>query len=568
MTEPLPPLARTFATGLVGGALAVAVVTVVARVVGLGRWVVFSKTVGGGCLADAYNTANLLPNVLFEVVAGGALAGAVVPVLAGAVARADRAAIDHTVSALLSWTLLLLVPVSLLTALAARPAVQALLGDDPDCVGAVDAGTRMLLMFTPQLVCYGLAVVLGGTLQAHRRFLAAALAPLVSSVVVITAYLCFVALADGERAVAAVPRSAEAALAVGTTLGVAALALTVALPIRSTGVRVRPTLTFPDGVFPRVRALAVAGIAILLAQQVTLLVIAWLANHSGDPGALTAYTWAWAVYLVPFAVLAVPLATTAFPRLAAAAEAGDDQRVARLTASTTRAVVLVSAGGAALIAAARIPISRVFATNGGLADAGALADGIGTFAPGLVGFGLVAHLTRVLYAGHHGRAAAGAVVGGWLLVIAADIALVAAVEDRNTVAALGAGNAVGMTAAGLLLVAAVARAYGGGALGGLGRTAAVAVGAAVIAAELGNLLGLAFEDSGFAGALAGTAGCAALAVAVFLAIVAAADRATLTSLHPRLTADDIRGDGPTPTDDIRSDGPTPTDVIRSDGGGP
>lgn len=550
-----PPAARAFAAGLAGGALTVAVVTVVARVVGLGRWVVFSKTVGGGCLADAYNTANLLPNVLFEVVAGGALAGAVVPVLAGAVARSDRAAIDRTVSALLSWTLLLLLPVSVVTALVARPAVKALLGDDVDCAGAVDAATRMLLMFTPQLVCYGLAVVLGGTLQAHRRFLAAAVAPLVSSAVVIGAYLSFVALADGERAVAAVPRSAEAALAVGTTLGVASLALTVALPVRATGVRVRPTLTFPDGVRPRVRALAAAGIAVLLAQQVTLLVIAWLANHSGDPGALTAYTWAWAVYLVPYAVLAVPIATSTFPRLAAAADAGDRDTVARLTASTTRAVVLVSAGGAALIAAARAPIAQVFATNGGLADAGVLADGIGVFAPGLLGFGLVAHLTRVLYAGHHGRAAAGAAVTGWLLVILADVLVVAAAPDRNTVAALGAGNTVGMTAAGVLLVLAVKRAHGGVALAGLGRTAAVAVGAGVVAAELGNLVGLIFADSGFAGALAGTAASGALAALVFLALVAAGDRATLGTLDPRR---------PPTTDDIRSD--ITTDVIRSEGG--
>lgn len=547
MTEPAPSLTRGLATGLVGGALAVAVITVVARVVGLGRWVVFSKTVGGGCLADAYNTANLLPNVLFEVVAGGALAGAVVPVLAGAVARADRAAIDRTVSALLSWTLLLLVPVSLLLALVARPAVKLVLGDDPDCAGALDAGTRMLLMFTPQLVCYGLAVVLGGALQAHRRLLAAAVAPLVSSAVVIGAYLSFVALADGERDVAAVPRSAEAALALGTTLGVAALALTVAVPLRSTGVRIRPTLGFPDGVLPRVRALALAGLAVLVAQQLTLLVIAWLANHEGEPGALTAYTWAWAVYLVPYAVLAVPIATSAFPRLAAAADAPDRDRVARLTASTTRAVVLVSAAGAALIAAARVPVSRVFGTNGGLADPGPLADAIGTFAPGLVGFGLLAHLTRVLYAGHHGRAAAMAAVGGWAVVIVADVVLVAGVEDRNAVAALGAGNALGMTAAGALLVLAVVNAYGAAALTGLGRTTAVAVGGAVLAAGSGHLLGTAFDGAGFAPALAGTAACGAVAAAVFLAVVAALDRATLQGLSPRRSArrpgDVIPGEG-------------------------
>lgn len=538
MSEPSPDLAGAtrsehWAAGLAGGALVVAVVTVLARVVGLGRWVVFSKTVGGGCLADAYNTANLIPNVLFEVVAGGALAGAVVPLLAGAVARSDRAAVDRTVSALLSWTLLLLVPVTVVIAVAARPAVKLLLGTGPECPRAVDAATRMLLMFTPQLLAYGVAVVLGGALQAHRRFLSAAIAPLVSSAVVIGAYLAFVALADGSRSVEALPRSAERALALGTTLGVAALALTVAVPLHSIGLRLRPTLSFPDGVLPRARALAAAGLVVLLAQQATLVVIAALANHSGEPGALTAYTWAWAVFLVPYAVLAVPIAISAFPRLAAAAEARDAATLARLIATTTRAVVAVSAAGAALTAGAAVPVSRVFGSNGGLADPDALAGGIAAFAPGLVGFGLVAHLTRVLYAGHHGRAAARAAVAGWAAVVAADVAIVAAVPDRGTVAALGAGNSIGMTLGGLLLLLAVARAAGGAALAGLARTAAVALGAALLAAVAGALLGAAFDDAGFALALAGAAACALLTGAVFAGVVALGDRDTLTALTNR-----------------------------------
>ena len=56
--------------------------TLAARVVGFGRSFVFSKTVGDTCLGDLYNAANALPNVLFEVAAGGVLAGVVVPVVA------------------------------------------------------------------------------------------------------------------------------------------------------------------------------------------------------------------------------------------------------------------------------------------------------------------------------------------------------------------------------------------------------------------------------------------------------------------------------------------------------
>jgi putative peptidoglycan lipid II flippase len=115
--------------GLIASAVLIAAITVVSRVVGFGRWVVFSGNVGATCVGTAYASANVLPNVLFEVAAGGALAGAVVPLLAGPITRAaDRTAesagrteIDAIASALISWTLLVLVPVSVLLGALAGP---------------------------------------------------------------------------------------------------------------------------------------------------------------------------------------------------------------------------------------------------------------------------------------------------------------------------------------------------------------------------------------------------------------------------------------------------------------
>ena len=76
--------------GLVSVALGVAGLTLAARIVGFGRSLVFSKTVGDTCLGDVYNAANTLPNVLFEIVAGGVLAGVVVPVVARHVGAGRR----------------------------------------------------------------------------------------------------------------------------------------------------------------------------------------------------------------------------------------------------------------------------------------------------------------------------------------------------------------------------------------------------------------------------------------------------------------------------------------------
>ena len=78
-------------------------------------------------------------------------------------------------------------------------------------------------MFVPQIWLYGLAVVSAGVLQAHRHFLAAAAAPLLSSLVVISAYLIFA----GVRR----PHRRRGALGWGTTAGVLALALATAVPL-------------------------------------------------------------------------------------------------------------------------------------------------------------------------------------------------------------------------------------------------------------------------------------------------------------------------------------------------
>src|SRR5881409_883947 len=84
-------------------ALLVAIVTLLARVVGFLRVLVFARTVGPSCLGDTYLTANTIPNILFDVVAGGALASLAVPLLAGSVERDDRASADRTASALMCW---------------------------------------------------------------------------------------------------------------------------------------------------------------------------------------------------------------------------------------------------------------------------------------------------------------------------------------------------------------------------------------------------------------------------------------------------------------------------------
>jgi putative peptidoglycan lipid II flippase len=80
---------RRLGGGIARGAAVIAALTIVARMFGLVRTLVFSQTVGASCLGTAYVTANQVPNLIYELVLGGAMTSAMVPVLAKAAERAD-----------------------------------------------------------------------------------------------------------------------------------------------------------------------------------------------------------------------------------------------------------------------------------------------------------------------------------------------------------------------------------------------------------------------------------------------------------------------------------------------
>src|SRR6185437_9177554 len=250
------------------------------------------------------------------------------------------------------------------------------------------------------------------------------------------------------------PPAAEYLLSGGTTLGVLALVLTAVVPAWRLRLRVRPQWRFPNGVGARVRRLAIAGVLTLVAQDASVAVVIVLANRYGDSGALVLYGFAWAVFVVPFAVLAVPIATSAFPELSArsghadpgqpsgadiaeispsghpadaphplpagdpaqppAAGAGASGEFDATAAASTRAVLAASWLGVAALVGARIPLSRVFESRDA-SSAAVLALSLAAFAPALVGYGLSANLSRVLYAQGRNRAPALAVAVGWLL---------------------------------------------------------------------------------------------------------------------------------------------------------
>lgn len=480
-------------------ALLIAVLTVASRVAGFVRVLVFNWAVGATDLGDMYQAANTIPNIVFEIVVGGALASLVIPLLAAARERdsereragrrepdgqrtgqaGDGSQEGQAGGAMLVWVITVLVPVAVLLAILAEPVIRMI---KPEATGQqISAASGMLRVFAPQLPLYGLGIVLTGILQSHRRFAWPVLAPLLSSVAVSCAYLLFAGVAGRGVDIARVGGTGLMVLSVGTTLGVAVLTLSLLIPLRRLGLRLRPSYRLPAGTSGLARRFVGAGVATVIAQQLSLLVAISMAARGPD-GSVVLYTLAQTIFMLPWAVLALPIATSVYPSLAEAGAAGDDEGFARVLAPAVRSVTLLSCLGAAVLLAVARPAAALLVPMISQAPpVGLVADAVAAFAPGLPGYAMFALLSRALYARGATRAAVIATLIGWGSLAAASVGACAVTDVRDRAAVLGTANSVGVTVLGAGLLIAVAVRVGPAALAGLGRAGFGALGGGVVA---------------------------------------------------------------------------------------
>lgn len=479
--EALPPPERSAAV--------LAGLTVLSRVMGFVRVVAITAILGVTYLGNAYASANSVPNLLFEIVAGGALAAVLVPALAAPMSRRDPADVDRTASAFINLTLVVLTPVVVVGIALREPLMEWLtsgVADEAVRSAQIEVGKFLLLVFLPQIWLYGLAVVLTGILHAHHRFAGPALAPLLNSVVVTVVIVAY-GLVEGPSAsdLGSVSRTGVLILGFGTTAGVAVLSLSLLLPVRRLAIKWRPFLRIPKESARIARRLLGAAVVAVGGQQLLLAVVLVIANRV--EGGVVAYQLAFTVLLLPWAVLAVPLAVASFPGLAAAIADGRDSDFARRCSDSSRMLIYVSFGGAALLAGTSRPLAAavVSLTSGGGASAALIADAIAAFAPGMVGYGAYAFLSRVAYARGDGRSPAIAAAVGFGLGVIGDLLAALFIDGPGLIAALAASFSFGMIAGSLLLYLRLRRAAGSEPFLGVG----VSLGRGVVAAAVAGLAG-------------------------------------------------------------------------------
>jgi putative peptidoglycan lipid II flippase len=524
------------AVGVASGALLIAGLTALSRLLGLGRTVVFSQNVGAGCLGTAYVTANQVPNLIYELAIGGALASAMVPVLARAAQRsgsdpAQKTFVTQVSSALLTWSAVILLPVTAAIMLAAHPIAELLIPVNPNATCAradmVHAATNMIIVFAPQILFYGFSVVLSGLLQAYRRFTGPALAPVLANVVTITSYLVF-GILDKNLPIARTPMAAQLVLSIGTTMNIGMLVIVALPPTWRLHLRLRPTLRFPPGVIRRAGGLALIGLLEFVAGDLCSVVTITLANGHGDTGALVLSSYVSLVFASMCSVLPVAIVTSVYPVLAAA----EDDEFDRTSAGTTRAVVLMSWLSSAVIVAVCVPAAHVLAKQPDQVTQ--LIQAFLLAAPGVVGYAVIINMSRVMFVLGRLRAAGIGLVATPLLQLALSIPLVELTPPRLAVAALSAGSTVALLVVAVPMVIATRRFRGKAAISGVGHATLAGLAAGIAGGAAGAGVAFVLPAGGKLIEVATGGVATALAVLVFGVVAYALDKGDLRTMVTRL----------------------------------
>ena len=383
--------------------LKVASGTAASRVTGLIRVAVLGAVLGTpSAVADAYDLANGTPNMIYELLLGGVLSAALVPLFTDLRRQND----DEGTSAVLSVAGLILVALTAVAVVAA-PFIfhmySILTSSSVDAGQYRAVGTALARIFLVQIFFYGINAFAAAALQASRRFTAAAWFPTLSNVVIIGSLVLVPSVAHHRSPTLADVlhnTSLRWVLGWGATIGIALMAIALVPLMLSNGQRLRFRPDFRHPAVVRLRKASGWALGYVAANQVALVVVRNLLRGGG--GDVFAYSRAFLWFMLPHALLAMSVTTTFLPNMTDIAATHDKARITAATSTGVRMIALVTLpAGFGLFVLRRSLIGAVF-EHGRASSADALqtSRALAGFALGLVGFSVYLFALRVFYAHH------------------------------------------------------------------------------------------------------------------------------------------------------------------------
>ena len=312
-------------------------------------------------IASAFNISNNIPNMVYELVAGGVLSSMFIPIFMEKLDREGESKAFQMANTLFSVFLLVLGVVALIGTIFPEPFVWT--QTFTKSVAEREVAVYLFRFFAVQIIFYAFVALTTGVLNSYRKFFAPALAPLFNNVVVIVVLLGFyLPLRESN------PRLALIALGVGTTLGVVALFAGQVPALLKLGFRFRWSLDLSD---PSLHKMLRKGVWLLVYVAVNIVGVsfrnAFATKTLADGSAALQYAWMW--YQLPYGVLAVSYLTAIFPELSDTAGRRDWSAFKTYVSRGLRAMALLILPCAAMLLALGTPLVSLYRFGAFPADA-------------------------------------------------------------------------------------------------------------------------------------------------------------------------------------------------------
>jgi len=363
------------------------------NLIGLLSKILIAQTFGTEMEADAFYAANRVPELLFNLVAGGALASAFIPTLTGLLAKNQRPEAWRLTSGVANLLVLAVSTGAALTAIFAPQVVRYLLASGFSDNPAQEALTIDLVrIMLPSAVIFAVSGLVMGVLNAHQKFFIPALAPGMYPLGLITGILVF-----------SKPLGIFS-LAWGVLIG-ACLHLAIQIPAL---IRLRGTYTPTLGLnLPAVREVArlmgprLIGVAVV---QLNFWINIQLASFLPE-GSITGINYGFALMLMPQAAIAQAIAIASLPTFSAQAALGRLDEMRLSLAATLRGVLLLSLPASLGLILLGRPIVSLLLERGvfDTRSTELVAWALMWYAVGLVGHSVVEVVSRAFYALHNTR---------------------------------------------------------------------------------------------------------------------------------------------------------------------
>ena len=421
--------------------------TLASRLTGFLRTFVFVAALGTGTLANAYNNSNNLPNTVYYLMLGGIFTSVVVPLLVKAAKEnPDRG--DAYAERIFTLGAVSLLTVTVVATALAAPLVDLYAGNINGPPGSAAAAEHHLMVifayfFIPQIFFYGMDSLLGAILNTKGRFGANMWTPVINNVVVIAVGGLFIVTEGLHKTPQDISPAGVKLLGIGTTLGILIQSIALFPVLRRAGFSMRVRWDLRRTEISEIGLMAGWMLFYVASQAAGNLVVQRVANaasvHAPNNG-YSAYSYAWQLFQLPYAVVGISVISALLPRMSGHATDRRYSLVREDFSTGVRLASVIVVPAAVFLGVLGAPLCELLFSFGSSSAANGrfIGEVFGMFALGLVPFMLTQLQLRVFYSFHENRTPA--IIGMVMLVVGVigDLVALTVLPSRQVVIGLAA----------------------------------------------------------------------------------------------------------------------------------